>query len=315
MRWTLLASLIAACTPAPVAELKLSAEAIDFGAVAQCRRRTQTLELSNVGAAPLTLDVPAVEDFELSPTGEVRIAPGETKSLNVVFVAPQREGEFARTLVLAEKSVQLRAVTTSENWEWLSLNFGGVSTRGTDERTFTISEPATLEPLDEPAFSVTQHGNEVVVSFTPTETRAYAATLNMRRENAACVLPTDLRGSGVSAALEWTPGLLSPATTVGAAANLSVEFTNLRTRIVRMTNVSVVEQGMSGPSPHFSAPTTFDVPEATFDATGELVAGRAVLEFTFTPTQAGTLLATLRATTDVPEQPHLAVTVRTTTSQ
>lgn len=313
MRWLLLVMVMSACVPAPRAELQVSSDSIDFGAVSQCRRHTRTLELSNVGTATLTVEVPAVEDFELSPTGPLTVSPGETTLLTVAFVAPQRAGEFARTLVLAEKSVQLLAVTTAENWEHLRLDFGGVSTRGTDQRTFTISEPATFDALDEPAFSFTQNGNDVVVNFTPTEVRTYAATLNMRVENYECPMPAVLRGSGVSTSLEWTPGLLSTTGAIGTTTRMSVEFTNLRTRIVRMTSVSVVERGSSGPSPLFTVPGSFDVPEATFNSDGELVAGRATFEFTFTPTQAGTLSASLRATTDVSEQPHVEVSVRATT--
>ena len=140
---------------------------LDFGAFAIGESSQQTLQISNLGGAPLvlnglTLDSVSAEAFEVAPLTQTTVASGESTTVTVSFAANQ-PGNYSAFLTLSAEGSQNSVVTELK-----------ASVETTPQLVVFASEPAGLEiTIDDTTYT------------TPV---AFAVV------------------SGASAAGEWTPG-------------------------------------------------------------------------------------------------------------
>ncbi|MCA2980190.1 MAG: hypothetical protein INH37_18120, partial [Myxococcaceae bacterium] len=158
---------------------------------------------------------------------------------------------------------------------------------------------------------------QVKLLFTPTEVRDYTATIKVLPADGCPEVTTRLSGRGVDNVLSWQPGTLDFGyVQPGVMVTGEVTFLNQGFKPVQLSALATREA--SNPSNIFRVVaanmgdlTRLTVPAGRRDtATGDIVPGSAKATLSFRPAILGQRSGTLAATTDVRNQPNVAVPLR-----
>ncbi len=335
MRYPFATLLLALSSCAQQGELVFSRQLVDFGAAVPGVERRERIELLNQTGATLVLTGASSTHpaFSLSFPPSMTFSPGETRELEVRYLPSGTEPDAATlevTTRLGNVTAALKAIGTPTTPDCAlpgTLDFGLVSNGDSLSLEVVLQNSTALEGIafvgpvegvEPPAFSTTSGSfplnamNEHTAAFTfqPLESREYAATVRLRRHHLCAEQPLRLMGTGVASVLSWTPATASFGTVaVGTTARMTVVFTNLLFRPVRLSQFAV-QEGASLSGVFSVMPSELSVPAATRGVDGTVISGMASVEVSFTPDQGGPCAAQLTARTELAGQPSISVALR-----
>ncbi|MEQ9496942.1 MAG: choice-of-anchor D domain-containing protein [Deltaproteobacteria bacterium] len=169
--------------------LQIVSERVDFTLLAVGLARTRSVLMTNVGDAPLSIDVALTGDAVFSvDVSSVSLAPGEADVVNVSF-APDAVGASAARLVFTAGDDVQELMVAGEGvgkdhcvYATVppSLNFGVVATGRTFQRTIEFSNEGTLAchlAVETTGELVSVEGGPASVELAPGGTAAFTMTV------------------------------------------------------------------------------------------------------------------------------------------
>lgn len=298
---------------------------------------------------------PFVDDpspiFTVAFPESVTLASGESRDFELTFAPPVQEGvtqaAYLTTLVMTSGQVEpgreqsivtLKGIAVSGECALPDrLDFGAVARGDTTTRAIDFLNQRTedthgfvgdVETAQAAGiFTVlpeSPHGEfllpamrarSVQLTFRPTETRRYEATIKLRRADGCPVKPVRLVGQGVDAVISWTPASLDFGyAPPGLSREGLITFSSLSLSPVTLSQLRATESTgadvFSVIETDSSDLTKLSIPAATRDANDELVAGQATVRVRFAPLVLAPRQGFLSASTDFPSQAQINVPLR-----
>lgn len=235
----------------------LSSDELDFGEVGTGSSSVTTVEVENTGTTPLEMEnirITGSDSFDLigdAGDGELTVAPGDTRSIDVAF-SPTADGTESATLDFESNDpnelgpVSLTGVGIEGDLEPIdsTVEFGDVSVSDREQRTVTVENvgndaveitDAGLTGPDANDFDIVDGGaatiepgetHDLTVAFEPTVGGDRRA--NLRVVSADSTVTVALRGTGAAPQMRLSPTEVTFSTIgVGDRTRTTVDVRNV----------------------------------------------------------------------------------------